>query len=137
MPVNESADQTEKSQVRNVGECRLPAGCEKTPPVSRATWKQRLQTIFKNAPGNICHSTTIVDFILRRKHTVTSHDGRRIPLSIEHSEPLTDARRGRAYISNSVRTSRYTLWDFIPKQLFFQFTRVGNFYFLCVGVPQM
>jgi phospholipid-translocating ATPase len=29
------------------------------------------------------------------------------------------------------------VWDFIPKQLFFQFTRVGNFYFLCVGIPQM
>ncbi|KAF5017791.1 hypothetical protein F66182_10255 [Fusarium sp. NRRL 66182] len=90
----------------------------------------------KNAASNI-YQKTVVDFILRRKHVVASADGRRIPLELEHETPLIDARRGLAYVSNSIRTSRYTVWDFIPKQLFFQFSRVGNFYFLCVGVPQM
>ncbi|CAI4217136.1 unnamed protein product [Parascedosporium putredinis] len=50
--------------------------------------------------------------------------------------PLTDDRRGRSYIDNSIRTARYTVIDFFPKQLIFQFSRIGNFYFLCVGVPQ-
>ncbi|KAK1252242.1 hypothetical protein MKX08_003429 [Trichoderma sp. CBMAI-0020] len=58
---------------------------------------------------------------------------------IFRSEPfesrLTDVRHGQAYISNSIRTSRYTVWDFLPKQLFFQFSGIGNFYFLCVGIP--
>ncbi|KAM0203709.1 hypothetical protein ACHAPI_000708 [Fusarium lateritium] len=83
------------------------------------------------------YQKTVVDLNLRRKHIVASTDGRHVPLELEHEAPLIDSRRGLAYVSNSIRTSRYTVWDFIPKQLFFQFSRVGNFYFLCVGVPQM
>ncbi|KAF9769474.1 hypothetical protein IL306_013081 [Fusarium sp. DS 682] len=83
------------------------------------------------------YQKTIIELILRRKHVVVSTDGRRIPLELEHETPLVDTRRGLPYVSNSIRTSRYTVWDFIPKQLFFQFSRVGNFYFLCVGIPQM
>ncbi|PCD45568.1 hypothetical protein AU210_001001 [Fusarium oxysporum f. sp. radicis-cucumerinum] len=83
------------------------------------------------------YQKTVVELVLRRKHVTVSTDGRRIPLELEHETPLIDTRRGLAYVSNSIRTSRYTVWDFIPKQLFFQFSRVGNFYFLCVGIPQM
>lgn len=83
------------------------------------------------------YQRTIVEIILRRKHIQVSKDGRRIPLKIQHDSALIDTRHGQSYISNNIRTSRYTVWDFIPKQLFFQFSRVGNFYFLCVGIPQM
>ncbi|KAM5355922.1 hypothetical protein ACJ41O_002568 [Fusarium nematophilum] len=83
------------------------------------------------------YQKTVVELILRRKRVVASTDGRHIPLELEHETPLIDTRRGLSYVSNSIRTSRYTVWDFFPKQLFFQFSRVGNFYFLCVGVPQM
>ncbi|KAF4123912.1 Magnesium-transporting ATPase (P-type) [Geosmithia morbida] len=79
---------------------------------------------------------TIVHPMLRRKHVAASSDGRRIPLKIELDSPLLDPRRGHSYVSNDIRTSRYTVWDFVPKQIFFQFSRVGNFYFLCVGIPQ-
>ncbi|KAF5595869.1 phospholipid-transporting ATPase DNF3 [Fusarium subglutinans] len=90
----------------------------------------------KDAAADV-YQKAVVELILRRKHVTVSTDGRRIPLELEHETPLIDARRGLAYVSNSIRTSRYTVWDFIPKQLFFQFSRVGNFYFLCVGIPQM
>ncbi|PHH70133.1 hypothetical protein CDD82_7310 [Ophiocordyceps australis] len=70
-------------------------------------------------------------------HTGADSGSRQIPLAIDHATPLLDARRGRSYVSNKIRTSRYTVWDFVPKQLLFQFSRVGNFYFLCVGIPQM
>lgn len=83
------------------------------------------------------YQRTIVEMILRRKHIVASSDGRHIPLELEHEKPLIDTNRGVSYVSNNIRTSRYTVWDFFPKQLFFQFSRVGNFYFLCVGIPQM
>lgn len=82
------------------------------------------------------YQSTIVELILRRKNIESSKDGRHIPLKTELEEPLFDPRRGHSYVSNSIRTSRYTIWDFLPKQLFFQFSRVGNFYFLCVGIPQ-
>ncbi|PFH57354.1 hypothetical protein XA68_15195 [Ophiocordyceps unilateralis] len=82
------------------------------------------------------YQATIVHLILRKKHIDATKHGRHIPLAIDHQKPLIDTRRGHAYLSNDVRTSRYTIWDFIPKQFFFQFSRVGNFYFLCVGIPQ-
>ena len=47
-----------------------------------------------------------------------------------------DERRGHGYISNSIRSSRYTLWDFLPKQIIFQATRLHNAFFICIGVPQ-
>jgi hypothetical protein len=31
-------------------------------------------------------------------------------------------------------TSKYTLWNFLPKNLFEQFRRIANFYFLCVMI---
>lgn len=83
------------------------------------------------------YKKTVVDLILQRKHVEVSQDGRHIPLELEREKPLVDPRRGLSYVPNTIRTSRYTVWDFFPKQLFFQFSRVGNFYFLCVGVPQM
>lgn len=86
---------------------------------------------------SLIYQKTIVELLLRRRAIPFSNDGRRIPLRIQHDTPLIDGRRGLPYISNDIRTSRYTPWDFVPKQLFFQFSRVGNFYFLCVGIPQM
>lgn len=95
----------------------------------------------EKAIASISHSAswlyqrTVVELILRRRHIEASTDGRHIPLRAD-PQPLIDTRRGHHYISNNIRTSRYTVWDFIPKQLFFQLTRVANFYFLCVGIPQ-
>ena len=36
----------------------------------------------------------------------------------------------RPFVSNSVVTSKYTLWSFLPKSLFIQFYRTANLYFL-------
>ncbi|KFG87700.1 P-type ATPase [Metarhizium anisopliae] len=124
---------TEKRPVQNTHESKLRR--HKTPAI-RAPSIQQLESKLRDVASKF-YQSTVVELILRRKHLSASKDGRHIPLAVEHSEPLIDTRRGHAYISNNVRTSRYTVWDFIPKQLFFQFTRVGNFYFLCVGVPQM
>ncbi len=77
----------------------------------------------------------VLELLLRRKALAPSTCGRRIPLQLA-GEPLVDERRGHAYVSNAIRTSRYTVYDFFPKQLLFQFSRLGNFYFLCVGIPQ-
>lgn len=108
-------------------------GCAETvAPVTKVSVVKRIHDA-----ANSVYQKTIVEHILQRGQLAASKDGRKIPLRLENDEPLTDTRRGQAYISNSIRTSRYTVWDFLPKQLFFQFSRVGNFYFLCVGIPQM
>ncbi|KAI2620073.1 phospholipid-translocating P-type ATPase [Hypoxylon sp. NC1633] len=77
-----------------------------------------------------------LEIILRQKPLKPSKDGRHVPLQVEHEAALIDERRGHSYISNTIRTSRYTLYDFLPKQIIFQFTRLANFYFLCIGIPQ-
>jgi len=79
----------------------------------------------------------IVEPVLRRNHLPPSKDGRHVPLDLRREDDLIDERRGRPYVSNAIRTSRYTLYDFFPKQVIFQFSRLANFYLLCVGVPQM
>lgn len=40
----------------------------------------------------------------------------------------------RNYVSNYVRSTKYTAASFLPKALFEQFRRVANFYFLVIGV---
>jgi len=80
--------------------------------------------------------THFAELVLRRKPLPPSKDGRHIPLRAVHETPLLDERRGRSYISNSVVSGRYTIWDFLPKQFWFQCTRLHNFYFLCIGIPQ-
>lgn len=74
---------------------------------------------------------------LQRKPQTTSSEGRRIPLSTGHDEPLIDERTDRPHISNSIRTSRYTLWNFVPKQVIYQFSRLPNFYFLVIACLQV
>ncbi|CAG8682520.1 20705_t:CDS:2, partial [Racocetra persica] len=41
------------------------------------------------------------------------------------------------FISNSIRTSRYTFFNFLPKQLYAQFSKIANLYFLFVAIIQM
>ena len=38
---------------------------------------------------------------------------------------------------NQIITSKYTLLNFVPKNLFLQFRRVGNFYFLMTTIIQV
>ena len=40
-------------------------------------------------------------------------------------------------MSNRVSTGKYTLWNFLPKNLFLQFTKMANFYFLVMGCLQL
>ncbi|PYH96820.1 haloacid dehalogenase-like hydrolase [Aspergillus ellipticus CBS 707.79] len=75
--------------------------------------------------------------ILRVKEIPPSKDGRHIDLDAARTEALIDERTGKHYIGNSIRSSRYSLWSFFPRQLFAQFTKLANFYFLIVAILQM
>jgi phospholipid-transporting ATPase len=39
--------------------------------------------------------------------------------------------------TNQIKTSKYTAWNFIPLNLYFQFSKIANLYFLMVGIMQM
>ncbi|CRG92642.1 hypothetical protein PISL3812_09705 [Talaromyces islandicus] len=74
--------------------------------------------------------------VYRQTNGAASSHGRHIPLCPSHDRHLTDQRSGYAYVSNSIRSSRYTIWDFLPKQFFFQATRLNNMFFIAIGIPQ-
>lgn len=87
-------------------------------------------------PAELAYERYILELLLRQKPLPPSIHGRHVPLRATRDKPLVDERRGHAFISNTIRSSRYTIWDFLPKQIWFQATRLHNFYFICIGVPQ-
>ncbi|KAI0423943.1 hypothetical protein F5Y09DRAFT_325750 [Xylaria sp. FL1042] len=114
---------------------------ERTDPPK--TWKTSPRSKYRDVRATVYDHATqwyrvfFLEAILRQKPLKPSKDGRHVPLQLEdHRQPLLDQRRGHPYISNAIRTSRYTIYDFVPKQLIFQFTRLSNAYFLAVGIPQ-
>lgn len=73
----------------------------------------------------------------RIKQTPPSKNGRYILLDPKRKKALIDERTGKIHIGNTIRSSRYTIWNFLPRQLFAQFSKLANFYFLCVSIMQM
>ncbi|XP_072034886.1 phospholipid-transporting ATPase IF-like isoform X2 [Amphiura filiformis] len=51
--------------------------------------------------------------------------------------PAADPPPYQAFCNNRVISYKYTKWSFLPKNLFEQFQRIANFYFLCVAVLQL
>jgi len=65
--------------------------------------------------------------LLRINEIPPSKDGRHIPLvHVGQKEQLIDERTGRHYMNNTIRSSRYTLWTFLPRQLIAQFSKLAN-----------
>lgn len=81
--------------------------------------------------------TAVQKFILRIKDIPPTKDGRHIDLNPSMVDTLLDERTGKAYCANWIRSSRYSFWSFFPRQLFAQFTKLANFYFLVVAILQM
>ena len=75
--------------------------------------------------------------ILRIHEKPPSKDGRYVDLGSHLRIPLIDDRTGHEYISNTILSTRYSLYNFLPRQLFAQFSKLANFYFLCVSILQM
>ncbi|UZP46571.1 hypothetical protein NXS19_014383 [Fusarium pseudograminearum] len=107
---------------------------KKIGPSAKPTWKERT----RKQLGEL-HQKVIVEAIFRQKPLQPLPDGRHVPLNPAHrnANGLIDERAGKPYISNFIRSSRYTVYDFFPKQLIYQFSKLGNFYFLVVGTIQM
>ncbi|KAM6125106.1 phospholipid-transporting ATPase IG [Phoenicopterus ruber ruber] len=49
----------------------------------------------------------------------------------------TDAYVAQKFCDNRIVSSKYTLWNFLPKNLFEQFRRIANFYFLIIFLVQV
>ena len=94
--------------------------------------------------------TAFLDLILNRTRALHTKDGRHIPICLDHTTPefvkhcnkkykdrLIDERTEQPYMNNSITSSRYTIYSFIPKQLYAQFSKLANSYFLLVSILQM
>ncbi|CAB1337197.1 unnamed protein product, partial [Coregonus sp. 'balchen'] len=51
--------------------------------------------------------------------------------------PATDAFIPPKFCDNRIVSSKYTVWNFLPKNLFEQFRRIANFYFLIIFLVQV
>ncbi|KAF3930731.1 hypothetical protein ABW19_dt0209668 [Dactylella cylindrospora] len=79
-------------------------------------------------------------FVLRMQDLPPTKDGRKIPFTVyknRHKTKLIDERSRKVYINNTIRSSRYSIWSFLPKQLFYQFSKLANFYFLIIAILQL
>uniref|UniRef100_A0A8D0MEQ6 Phospholipid-transporting ATPase n=1 Tax=Sus scrofa TaxID=9823 RepID=A0A8D0MEQ6_PIG len=58
---------------------------------------------------------------------------------VGHREPPpgTEAYIPQRYPDNRIVSAKYTFWNFIPKNLFEQFRRIANFYFLIIFLVQL
>ena len=67
---------------------------------------------------------------LRDPRLISKGKGRGIPIDISErgKTHLIDDRTGREYVDNLITSSRYTVYSFLPRQLWAQFSKVANLY---------
>ncbi|XP_060039703.1 phospholipid-transporting ATPase IH isoform X3 [Erinaceus europaeus] len=64
-------------------------------------------------------------------------DSRTVYVGHKEPPPGTEAYIPQRYPDNRIVSSKYTFWSFIPKNLFEQFRRIANFYFLIIFLVQL
>jgi len=57
-----------------------------------------------------------------------------LPRTIKLNDPAENANNPLRFCDNYIRTTKYTLLTFLPKNLFEQFMKAANFYFLLVAI---
>ncbi|XP_055368535.1 phospholipid-transporting ATPase IG isoform X3 [Betta splendens] len=79
--------------------------------------------------------------MLRRLNRWLSGDERRVDsrtIYVGHqSGPTNEAFIPPKFCDNRIVSSKYTVWNFLPKNLFEQFRRIANFYFLIIFLVQV
>lgn len=104
----------------------------------------------RRTPGAILRQWK--DLILGTTGLGSSESGRVIPLTLSkeranaifHDEYYSptgngyiDERTSETYCSNTITSSKYTVYTFFPKQLKAQFSKLANCYFMVVAIMQM
>ena len=67
----------------------------------------------------------------------TINVGTKIHTPLENALSGSAGGRSEVFVDNRVVSAKYTVWNFIPKNLFEQFRRIANFYFLCIAIIQV
>ncbi|THC96486.1 hypothetical protein EYZ11_004030 [Aspergillus tanneri] len=135
-PESNSVDGTSTTYVSERSE-GLKEGRHLSMSLSHKRWLKRRATVATIAARFETILEAIRKTILRIKEIPPSKDGRHIDLDPTRMETLIDERTGKPYVGNWIRSSRYSFWSFFPRQLWAQFTKLANFYFLVVAILQM
>lgn len=91
------------------------------------------------------------NFIFNIRPYKKSENGRQIPISLKKDynrsdyptlkhkdqELLLDERYKKPYVNNVITSARYSVYTFLPRQLYAQFSKIANVYFLTVAILQM
>ncbi|KAL2087806.1 hypothetical protein ACEWY4_016634 [Coilia grayii] len=64
-------------------------------------------------------------------------DSRTVYIGHKEPPPGAEAYIPQRFPDNRIVSSKYTFWNFIPKNLFEQFRRIANFYFLIIFLVQL
>ncbi|KAK3884823.1 hypothetical protein Pcinc_010929 [Petrolisthes cinctipes] len=72
-----------------------------------------------------------------RRKKVKDDNNRTVLLNRQQPEELQSPLVVTNYVNNKIKSSKYSIFTFIPKNLFEQFRRIANFYFLCVAIIQL
>ncbi|XP_035390770.1 probable phospholipid-transporting ATPase IH isoform X2 [Electrophorus electricus] len=64
-------------------------------------------------------------------------DSRTVYIGHKVPPPGAEAYIPQRYPDNRIVSSKYTFWNFVPKNLFEQFRRIANFYFLIIFLVQL
>jgi hypothetical protein len=72
-------------------------------------------------------------------HGHAAHDLPMVPqrtrkVMVASPDQCVDGNNTPIVSTNYIRTTKYTAWNFLPKNLFEQFSKVANFYFLIMAV---
>ena len=87
-------------------------------------WKRAKQTYLFRESRRVFQ---VVQKLLSRINELPcSEDGRHISLDVSGNKFLADERTGKPYVGNSICSTRYTLWNFLPRQLVAQFSKLAN-----------
>lgn len=76
-------------------------------------------------------------YILQITEYHADPEGRSLLVTLESDEPQIERMSRKPYVDNTITSSRYTIYNFLPRQLAFQFSKVANIYFLSVSILQM
>ncbi|XP_061089727.1 phospholipid-transporting ATPase IG isoform X1 [Conger conger] len=79
--------------------------------------------------------------MMRRLNRLLRGDERRVDsrtVCVGHRpSPATEVFIPPKFCDNRIVSSKYTIWNFLPKNLFEQFRRIANFYFLIIFLVQV
>uniref|UniRef100_A0A8C5GFN2 Phospholipid-transporting ATPase n=1 Tax=Gouania willdenowi TaxID=441366 RepID=A0A8C5GFN2_GOUWI len=83
------------------------------------------------------HSFLVVGLTLNCAGAENWVDNRTVYIGHKEPPPGAEAYIPQRYPDNRIVSSKYTFWNFVPKNLFEQFRRIANFYFLVIFLVQL